>query len=301
MVLAHMNPAEVKTLVKLQGFPKFTKAGLRDFSLLGEKLKDPIKLAKLNHAFRLAKAKGGTVERQRSAGRNGDTELVDLPENLISILDKNVGRSRNPVTGHPEYFLGAMAAGLGALAPTILKGAGMALLPSMIRGAGHLVERGAQSLGNRFFGNSTKKEAPKAPPQQGMQQPNSGMQSQYMAGMYNPYMMQPSYGGMGGGNPYMNPYSPMQQSYGGMGYGSPYMSPFGGGNSYMGGMYNPYAGYGQSMRPSPQMYNPMMNRPQGNVNNTYQSMEVPKEKEDTIRIPGKLINRKLHTYGRKRR
>lgn len=290
LVYAHMSPTEVRALERLQGGAEVDGQGTPEFGKLGHAFRDPQVVAKFMDSLRMQRATGGKVgkraiDEMRKNGRFGDTKLVKLHPEMVHVLDKTIGHSRNPKDGHPEYFLGALLGGLGSsllggLAKPIMSGlsslGGSLLKPAMgamSRGVGSLasgmVGRGARALGKHAF-KAARQEASRMAPQlinKGAQALGSRAQKWLGGGQQQPAVQQqaapvpapapqqrqqmpqqmPQQQGM---NPYM-----MQQQMPQQGM-NPMMQQGGFGMSPMMGM-NPMMG-GMGMSPYSQFQNPMM-------------------------------------------
>lgn len=58
---------------------------------------------------------GGVVEKLKSHGRHGDTEIVDMPEPMVKFFAKVIGKlSRNPKDNLPEFFFGRIVRAITA-------------------------------------------------------------------------------------------------------------------------------------------------------------------------------------------
>ena len=142
LIPAHFNKSELKALDAAQGKKDVDpKTGIRRYRILGEAFKDPkIREETLKNA-RAYHASGGRAEisRMKKHGRYGDTEVAYVPRHLADHLDKMIGgKCINPKTGHREYFLGALIAGITRLIPTISRVAARAI-PAISRVAAKAV------------------------------------------------------------------------------------------------------------------------------------------------------------------
>jgi hypothetical protein len=108
MTKVHMNPNEIRILDHLQGGPEFGHEGIKVFSHLEELLKNPHIVQNVHHhAQRHRHAFGGAIgnEAMRRLGRHGDSELAMIGPHTHRLFNEIVGHpTRNPHTGHPEYF-----------------------------------------------------------------------------------------------------------------------------------------------------------------------------------------------------
>jgi len=120
MTAAHMSPKELHILDHLQGGPKFGHEGIREYSHLEELLKNPHIVQSVHrhaHHHRQRHAHGGltpSMEHLRQGGRFGDSELALIGPHTHHLFNQLAGHvTRNPNTGHPEYFsLGGALSGL---------------------------------------------------------------------------------------------------------------------------------------------------------------------------------------------
>lgn len=122
-IIAHMSPAEVKELFKLQGGESYDHATqLPHFRKLLELMSRPEVLPMLQNLIRQPRAEGGAVERMndylRQSGRFGDTVPVKMPRAMADLFDMHLNSGRpsiNPNTGKREYFLGSLFGGLSKI------------------------------------------------------------------------------------------------------------------------------------------------------------------------------------------
>lgn len=131
---AHVSPHELTIMDHLQGGAKVDKDGVRSYGPLESLIKNPHivhSIHKHHHNNRRHHAQGGyspSMEHLREGGRNGDTELALIGPHTHHLFNQLAGHAtRNPNTGHPEYFdISGALSGLwntvkGA-APSILSG-----------------------------------------------------------------------------------------------------------------------------------------------------------------------------------
>lgn len=147
----HVNPEEVAHLDYLQGGPKFSATGKRQYRHLGNLFKNVhIQNAFHDHVAE-HRANGGAIGRHEHAsaanGRYGDTEIVEMPHHLVDIMNKAQGGAvYNPWDGKPEYFLGGLfssfASKLGPMLGNIAKGAS-----GLLKSGSGAISRGASALG----------------------------------------------------------------------------------------------------------------------------------------------------------
>jgi hypothetical protein len=116
----HMSPHELTILDHLQGGPEYGHEGIKAYSHLEELLKNPHIVQNVHkhaHAHRQHHAHGGltpAMEHLREGGRFGDSELAMIGPHTHHLFNQLAGHAtRNPHTGHPEYFsLGGALSGL---------------------------------------------------------------------------------------------------------------------------------------------------------------------------------------------
>lgn len=166
MILAHGNPHELDILDHLQGGKvECPKTGLRSYPHLEEILKNPHIKANVHHHAMQHHAAGGhavpELQHLAHAGRHGDSEMFLMGPHTHHIFNQLAGHAtRNPHTGHPEYWsLGGALGGLwngikGAAghAWNGIKGIGKAAAPA-------LINMGQSYLNNKFgdkFGGLAK-------------------------------------------------------------------------------------------------------------------------------------------------
>lgn len=157
MILAHGNPHELEILDHLQG-ERVTcpKTGLRSYPHLEELLKNPHIVANVHHHTRQHHAGGGRtipeLAHLAAGGRHGDSEMFLMGPHTHHLFDQLAGhKTRNPHTGHPEYFsisglLSGLWDGIKGIGGHIwngIKGIGSAAAPAVIPMA-------QQYLGNKF-------------------------------------------------------------------------------------------------------------------------------------------------------
>ena len=165
MTVAHMNPHELHILDHLQGGPKFGHEGIREYSHLEELLKNPHIVESVHrhaHHHRQHHAHGGLtpgMEHLREGGRFGDSELALIGPHTHHLFNQMAGHAtRNPHTGHPEYFsLGGALSGLWNTVKGVAPMASKALswlaphAKSVAQAAAPaLLPMATQALGNRF-------------------------------------------------------------------------------------------------------------------------------------------------------
>lgn len=155
MVLAHMNPNELNILDHLQGnSSRDHKTGIRTYSHLEELLKNPHLVRNVHHHARAHHSNGGSAEMEhlRAGGRHGDSELALIGDHTHHLFNQLAGHTtRNPNTGHPEYF--SIGGALNGLWNTV-KGVGQAIIPGLKgvaqAAAPALMPMAQQALGDRF-------------------------------------------------------------------------------------------------------------------------------------------------------
>ena len=144
--LVHMNPKEIQLLTQILGRREKNEDGSWDLSGLEHVFENPQVQEMMDdqmHQQEMQKfARGGHVQKMRDNGRHGDTEIASIHPNVARHFDRFNGQeSRNPDTGHKEYFLPMLAAGLARLAPMAMN-----FLPKL----------------GSFFGGAAKAAAPVA-------------------------------------------------------------------------------------------------------------------------------------------
>lgn len=127
MEKVHMKPNEIHILNQFLGGGRKTEDGAWDLRGLEHLFNQPyVKQIMDDHMYEHEMRKmahGGRVEHERSEGRHGDSEIAYLPTSVSHYFDRIIGgESRNPHTGHKEYFLPALLGGLARLAPLAMRG-----------------------------------------------------------------------------------------------------------------------------------------------------------------------------------
>jgi hypothetical protein len=153
MIKVHANPHELRILDHLQGGPEYSHEGIKRYPHLEEIIKNPHIVESIHrHAqnHRQHHAFGGltpAMEHLKAGGRYGDTELAEIGPHTHRLFNEIAGYpTRNPHTGHPEYFsLGGALSGLWNTFKPALKGIAQAAAPTILPMA-------QQALGNRFGG-----------------------------------------------------------------------------------------------------------------------------------------------------
>ncbi|HXB10819.1 MAG TPA: hypothetical protein VNZ45_02450 [Bacteroidia bacterium] len=118
LIEAHVSPHELTIMDHLQGGMKPGPGGIRSYPGLEELLKNPHLSHTIHrHAHAHRHANGGMtgrMEHLREGGRNGDTELALIGPHTHHFFNQLAGHAtRNPNTGHPEYFdIGGALSGL---------------------------------------------------------------------------------------------------------------------------------------------------------------------------------------------
>lgn len=178
MTKVHMNPHELNILDHLQGGPEYGHEGIKMYSHLEELLKNPHIIKNVHrhvHYNRQRRAHGGltpSMERLREGGRYGDNELAMIGPHTHHLFNQLAGyRTRNPNTGHPEYF-GLKDAFNGiwdVIKPVagplmdVVKPIAAPLINELIPGAGSFAGPVMDMIGNAM-GGSGKSGANTAPP-----------------------------------------------------------------------------------------------------------------------------------------
>lgn len=176
MIKVHMNPHELQILDHLQGKAEYGPNGIKRYPGLEDLLKNHHIVQNVHHHARQHHAQGGltpAMEHLRAGGRFGDTQLAEIGPHTHGLFNELAGHpTRNPYTGHPEYFsLGGALSGLwntikgaGSGLLNTVKGVGSSLLGGLTGGGGAsdalkgiaqaaaptLLPMAQQALGNRF-------------------------------------------------------------------------------------------------------------------------------------------------------
>lgn len=166
LIAAHVNPQELNIMDHLQGHQEHGPGGVRIYSHLEEILKNPhLSHAVHKHAHhnkRQHHASGGDIERLKTGGRYGDTEIAMIGPHTHHLFNQLAGHAtRNPNTGHPEYyditgalsglwntFKGVAAPAMSSIASNVMpavKNIAQAAAPALIPMA-------QQALGNQGLG-----------------------------------------------------------------------------------------------------------------------------------------------------
>jgi hypothetical protein len=148
MAKVHMNRNELDVLDHIQGGPEHGPEGVRVYSHLEELLKNPHIVRNVHHHAQQHAhhhASGG-IEHLREGGRFGDNEIAMIGPNTHRLFNQLAGHpTRNPNTGHPEYWsigpaLGGMFNSIASKAP--------GMLSSAASGMGRLASSAASGLGS---------------------------------------------------------------------------------------------------------------------------------------------------------
>ncbi len=135
LISAHMKPSLIKEFELYQGGPRHYH-GMKSMPVLDgvdEFFKHPSVMETIRQIHSRRYAKGGLVRaaklnperraqlsRLKRSGRHGDTEIALITPHMAQCMDHLIGGpSKNPVTGHREYFLGQL---LSTLAPMAIGG-----------------------------------------------------------------------------------------------------------------------------------------------------------------------------------
>lgn len=141
MTTVHMNPHEIRILDHLQGMTEHGPSGIKMFPHLEEIFKNQHIVEAIHrhgHNHRSHHAHGGytpAMQHLSQGGRYGDTELAMIGPRTEHLFNSLAGHpTRNPHTGHPEYFsIGPALSGMW----NTFKG----VAPSL----GNFISRGASS------------------------------------------------------------------------------------------------------------------------------------------------------------
>lgn len=175
--LVHLSPAEVRSFSNLQGNVKKAPNGAYMFDDLGDKFKTPKtnddkihtikRLLGMDNNYR---HNSRDISDMRGRGRLNDSQMAYMPKNLTKFLDKLLGQSRNPSTGHKEYWMGDMFKSAVSAATPFLKDAAMQAGTAALKG-------GINAAGKYLEG---QKEMPTS--WDGMKQMGRGAASQFGSG-----------------------------------------------------------------------------------------------------------------------
>lgn len=174
MVLAHFNPKELHVLDHLQGHQECCpRSGLRSYEHLEALLKNPHLVNSVHHHVRQHHAEGGStygvpeLEHLAHEGRYGDSEMALIGPHTHRLFNAMAGHAtRNPHTGHPEYFslgdlLGGLWNGIKGIGSKVLGGLGgigkslfSSAKPALSQAVSGLAQQGVQALGNRIGGSA---------------------------------------------------------------------------------------------------------------------------------------------------
>lgn len=116
MTKVHMNRDELNVLDHIQGGAEHGPEGVKVYSHLEELLRNPHIVRNVHHHAhhnRHHHSSGG-IERLREGGRFGDSEIAMIGPNTHRLFNQLAGHpTRNPNTGHPEYWsIGPALSGL---------------------------------------------------------------------------------------------------------------------------------------------------------------------------------------------
>jgi hypothetical protein len=160
MIKVHINPHEVRVLDHIQGFAEHAPDGAKMFPGLEDILKNRHLVESVHkhaHQHRAHHYSGGyspAMQHLREGGRYGDSEVAMIGPRTKHLFDSFAGQStRNPYTGHPEYWsIGPALGGLwGAVSGAASK------VPGMISGAARAAAPALQSAASGV-GNALKSD-----------------------------------------------------------------------------------------------------------------------------------------------
>lgn len=151
MTTVHMNPHEIRILDHLQGMTEHGPGGVKTFPHLEEIFKNRHIVESIHrhgHNHRAHHAYGGytpAMQRLSQGGRNGDTELAMIGPRTEHLFNSLAGHpTRNPNTGHPEYFsIGPALSGMW----NTFKGPASNFLKSGASSLGNLASSAASGIG----------------------------------------------------------------------------------------------------------------------------------------------------------
>jgi hypothetical protein len=172
MSKAHLSRHEANILDHIQGGPEHGPEGIKVYSHLEELLKNPHIVRSIHHHARQHHAhgsiahhphlpyhyaEGDSIEHLREGGRFGDNEIAMIGPNTHRLFNQLAGHAtRNPYTGHPEYF--SIGPALSGLWKTVSGAASK--IPGMISGAAKVaspaLKNVASSAGNFLKNNSSQ-------------------------------------------------------------------------------------------------------------------------------------------------
>lgn len=192
MVIAHFNPKELNVMDHLQGHQeRCPKTGLRSYSHLEELFKNPHIVSNVHkHTRAQQHAYGGpALQHLAAGGRRGDSEIALIGPHTHHLFDNLAAhRTRNPYTGHPEYFsLGNMLGGAWNAVKGVAKDAlapiGGAVGEALGGPAGSVLgELGGNMISNVFGGGGKSQEnASQTPVNPNLQALGQGAQQMYQA------------------------------------------------------------------------------------------------------------------------
>jgi hypothetical protein len=175
--LVHLSPAEVRSFSNLQGNVKKAPNGAYMFDDLGDKFKTPKTNDDKIHTLKRLLGMDNNyrhhsrdISDMRGRGRLNDSQMAYMPKNLTEFLDKLLGQSRNPSTGHKEYWMGDMFKSAVSAATPFLKDAAMQAGTAALKG-------GINAAGNYL---NQQKEMPTS--WDGMKQMGRGAVNQFGSG-----------------------------------------------------------------------------------------------------------------------
>lgn len=150
MTAVHMNPHEIRIMDHLQGITEHGPNGVKMFPHLEDIFKNQHIVEAIHrhaHTHRAHHAHGGytaPMQHLSQGGRNGDTELAMIGPRTEHLFNSLAGYpTKNPYTGHPEYFsIGPALSSMG----NIFKG-GASALGRGVGALGGALGRGAGALG----------------------------------------------------------------------------------------------------------------------------------------------------------
>lgn len=160
MIKVHINPQEIRALDHIQGFSEHAPDGVKMYPGLEDILKNRHlveNVHKHSHKHRMHHYAGGyspSVQHLREGGRYGDTEIAMIGPRTKHLFDNfSVYPTKNPYTGHPEYW--SIGSALNGLWDTVSGAASK--IPSMFSGA---ADAAAPALQNAVsgIGNAIKSD-----------------------------------------------------------------------------------------------------------------------------------------------
>jgi hypothetical protein len=114
MTKVHLNPMEVRIMDHVQGFTEHGPGGVKMYPHLEELLKNRHLVETIHRHHHASGGYSPAMERLRAGGRHGDSEIAMIGPRTEHLFNTLAGHpTKNPYTGHPEYFsIGPALSGL---------------------------------------------------------------------------------------------------------------------------------------------------------------------------------------------